>query len=137
MVSRNFKISIMENNPYYYQDYTSEILLILFLIAFYLYVYWRIFEKANKPGWAAIIPVYNILVLLDIVGKPWWWLLLSFIPGVNFVIAVWMVNLLSLSFGKGIGFTLGLLFLSPIFYPILAFSNAEYIGPAGAPKPGI
>ena len=79
------------------------------------------------------MPIYNTIVLLEIVGKPWWWLLLFFIPGVNLVFAVWMMNLLSLSFGKGVGFTLGLLFLSPIFYPILAFSNAEYKGPAGAP----
>ena len=111
---------------------TGSIITIIFVAAFYLYVYWRIFEKAGKPGWTAIIPIYNTIVLLDIVGKPWWWLLLFFIPGVNLVFAVWMMNLLSLSFGKGVGFTLGLLFLSPIFYPILAFSNAEYKGPAGA-----
>jgi len=106
-------------------------LFIIFIFIFYLYSYWRIFEKAGKPGWAAIIPIYNTIVLLEIVGKPWWWLLLFLIPGVNFIFAIWMTNLLSLSFGKGVGFTIGLLLLSPIFYPILAFSNAEYIGPAG------
>ncbi len=106
-------------------------ILIIFLIAFYVYVYWRIFEKAGKPGWAALIPIYNTIILLEIVGKPWWWLLLFLIPVVNIIFAIWMLNLLSLSFGKGVGFTLGLLFLNVIFYPILAFSNAEYIGPAG------
>ncbi len=119
-----------------FQDFegfgTSGILFLIFIVVFYLYVYWRIFEKAGKPGWAAIIPIYNILIMLSIVGKPWWWFLLFFIPGVNIIFLVWMVNLLSLSFGKGVGFTLGLLFLKPIFYPILAFSNAEYKGPAGA-----
>lgn len=120
-----------------FQDFegigTGSILFIVFIAAFYLYVYWRIFEKAGKPGWAAIIPIYNTIVLLEIIGKPWWWLLLFLIPGVNFIFAIWMMNLLSISFGKGVGFTLGLIFLSFIFYPILAFSNTEYIGPAGAP----
>lgn len=112
---------------------TGPIFLIIFIVAFYLYVYWRIFEKAGKPGWVALIPIYNTIMLLEVVGKPWWWLLLFFIPGVNLVFAIWMLNLLSLSFGRGIGFTLGLIFLGPIFYPILAFSNAEYIRPAGTP----
>ena len=115
----------------------GSILIISFVAIFYIYVQWRIYEKAGKPGWAAIIPIYNTLILLEIVGKPWWWILLMLIPGVNLVIAIWMLNLLSLSFGKGIGFTLGLIFLSFIFYPILAFSNAEYKGPAGAPQPTV
>ena len=110
---------------------TGSFLFIILLVVFYIYVYWRIFEKAGKPGWAAIIPIYNTIILLEIVGKPWWWLLLFLIPVVNIIFAVWMTNLLSLSFGKGVGFTLGLVFLSFIFYPILAFSNAEYKGPAG------
>jgi len=118
-----------------FQDFDSigsgSWLFIIFIIIFYIYVYWRIFEKAGKPGWAAIIPIYNTLILLEVVGKPWWWLLLFLIPGVNLIFTIWMTNLLSLSFGKGVGFTIGLLLLSFIFYPILAFSNAEYKGPAG------
>lgn len=110
---------------------TGSWLFIVFIVVFYIYAYWRIFEKAGKPGWAAIIPIYNTIILLEIVGKPWWWILLFLIPVVNIIFAVWMTNLLSLSFGKGVGFTIGLLFLSIIFYPILAFSNAEYKGPAG------
>jgi hypothetical protein len=123
----------MNDSMNYYEDGlgTGTWLFILFVIAFYLYTYWRIFEKAGKPGWAALIPIYNTLVMLEIVGKPWWWFLLFFIPGVNIIFAVWMVNLLSLSFGKSTGFTLGLLFLGFIFYPILAFGLAEYQGPAG------
>ena len=92
---------------------------------------WIIYQKAKKPGWACIVPIYNIIVLLEIVGKPWWWLLLMLIPIVNIVFAVWMINLLSKSFGKNEGFTIGLIFLSIIFYPILAFGDAKYKGPAG------
>jgi len=72
--------------------------------------------------------------MLQIVGKPWWWLLLMLIPFVNIVFAIWMVNLLSKSYGHGVGFTVGLIFLSFIFMPILAFGNSKYAGPAGKPK---
>ncbi|MFC2137946.1 DUF5684 domain-containing protein [Bacteroidota bacterium] len=92
---------------------------------------WMIFQKAKKPGWASIIPIYNIIVLLQIVGKPWWWLILFLIPGVNIVFLIWTFNLLSKSFGKDVGFTIGLIILSVVFYPILAFGSAEYKGPAG------
>jgi len=92
---------------------------------------WAIFTKAGKPGWAALIPIYNLIVLLEIVGKPWWWLLLMVIPLVNVVFAVWTYYLLSKSFGKSEGFTVGLILLSIIFLPILAFGDAQYQGPAG------
>jgi len=95
---------------------------------------WKIYTKAGKPGWACIVPIYNIIVLLEIVGKPLWWIILLLIPGVNIVFAIWMINLLSKSFGKTEGFTIGLLLLSFIFYPILGFGSASYEGPAGAAK---
>jgi hypothetical protein len=91
----------------------------------------KVFKKAGQPGWAAIIPIYNLYVILKIVGKPGWWLLLMLIPLVNVVFAIWTVNLLSKSFGKDVGFTLGLIFLSFIFWPILAFGDAKYQGPYG------
>ena len=95
---------------------------------------WKIFTKAQKPGWAILIPIYNILVLLEIVGKPWWWLLLMLIPVVNIIFAIWMVNLLSKSFGHKEGFTIGLILLPIIFYPILGLGDSKYIGPAGTAK---
>ena len=101
------------------------------IIALMLASMWTIYKKAGKPGWACIIPIYNIIVLLEIVGKPWWWLLLMIIPGVNLIFMIWMYNLLSLSFGKSSGFTIGLILLSIIFFPILAFGDAKYQGPAG------
>ena len=92
---------------------------------------WKIYTKAGKPGWACIIPIYNIIVLLEIVGKPIWWLFLLLIPCVNIIIGIWLVNLLSKSFGQGAGFTIGLIFLPFIFYPILGFGNFPSVGPAG------
>ena len=89
---------------------------------------WKVFTKAGKPGWAAIIPIYNLIVLLQIAGKPLWWIVLFCIPIVNFVVAIMVFINVAKAFGKGTGFALGLLFLSPIFIPILGFGSAQYIG---------
>ena len=93
---------------------------------------WKIYEKAGQPGWAAIVPIYNIIVLCKIIGKPTWWTVLIFIPIVNYVILIMMIHGLSKSFGKGAGYTVGLVFLGIIFYPMLAFGDAQYIGEGGA-----
>ena len=96
------------------------------LIAFVIVCQWKIFSKAGKPGWAAIVPIYNIIVLLEIVNKPWWWLLLMMIPIVNIVMIIIVLNRLSKSFGKSEGFTVGLVLLGIIFMGILAFDKSEY-----------
>jgi hypothetical protein len=98
---------------------------------------WKVFSKAGRPGWAAIIPVYNAIVLLEIAGKPIWWIILLMIPLVNIIIAIVVYIDLAKSFGKSAGFAFGLLFLSFIFFPILGFGGARYVGPvgpAGAPE---
>ena len=92
---------------------------------------WKVFTKAGQPDWAAIVPVYNLIVLLQIVGRPLWWILLMLIPLVNFVIAILVYIDLAKSFGKSTGFGIGLVFLSFIFFPILGFGDARYIGPGG------
>lgn len=89
---------------------------------------WIIYTKAGKPGWASIIPIYNIVVLLEIVKKPIWWLVLLMIPLVNVVIAILIMIELAKVFGKDGGFTVGLILLPYVFYPILAFGDAKYIG---------
>jgi hypothetical protein len=104
---------------------------ILVIAVFMIIVFWKIFTKAGQPGWACLIPIYNYLIILKIAGKPWWWLLLMLIPIVNIVLAIIVLNNLSKSFGHGAGFTVGLLFLGIIFYPILAFGSSKYIGPGG------
>ncbi len=93
---------------------------------------WKIYDKAGEPGWAAIIPIYNVIVLLKIVGRPIWWLLLLMIPFVNFIIAILVMIDLAKSFGQGAGYGLGLVFLPFIFSPMLAFGDASYGGPAAA-----
>ena len=105
------------------------IVIYLAIIVLMIASIWTIFSKAGKPGWASIVPIYNLIVLLEIVGKPWWWLLLMLIPIVNIVILIIVWHNLSLSFGKGGGFTVGLILLGIIFLPILAFGDAKYVGP--------
>ena len=92
---------------------------------------WKTFQKAGKGGWECIVPVYNYTVLAEIVGKPMWWGLLCLIPYVGIIWGIWMLNLLSKSFGKDTGFTIGLIFLPFIFFPILGFGSAQYLGPNG------
>lgn len=98
---------------------------------------WKIYEKAGKPGWAAIVPVYTWIVMLEIVGKPIWWIFLFFIPCVNIIFMIWTINLLSKSFGQSEGFTVGLILLSFVFYPILGFGNYQYLGPSAAEARGM
>lgn len=92
---------------------------------------WKVFEKAGEPGWAALIPIYNFIVLLKIAGKPAWWVVLMFIPFVNFVIAIILSLAIAKNFGKGAGFGLGLAFLGLVFYPILAWGDSRYEPQAG------
>jgi membrane protease YdiL (CAAX protease family) len=109
--------------------------ILLYVVAIYAILvipYWVIFTKAGQPGWPALIPIYSTYILLRVVGRPGWWLILFIIPLVNFVILIIVMNDLSKSFGHGVGFTLGLIFLSIIFLFILAFGSSTYRGPAGA-----
>jgi hypothetical protein len=92
---------------------------------------WRIFTKAGERGWKSLIPIYNTIVLLRIVGRPWWWLLLMVIPFVGIVVAIVVLHDLSKAFGHGILFTLGLLLLPGIMMLVLAFGGSRYHGPGG------
>ena len=92
---------------------------------------WKIFSKAGKPGWAAIIPIYNLVVLLEIVGRPTWWIAAIILcPPVALVMLIILLVDLGKSFGKDGAFAAGLVLLSPIFLLILGFGSAEYQGPA-------
>ena len=92
---------------------------------------WKVFVKAGQPGWAAIVPIYNIYVLTQIAGRPAWWIVLFFIPIVSIIAAVILFIDVAKAFGKGAGFGIGLALLGFIFFPILGFGDATY---QGAPK---
>ncbi|MDD5050878.1 MAG: DUF5684 domain-containing protein [Candidatus Pacebacteria bacterium] len=91
---------------------------------------WKVFEKAGKPGWAAIVPVYSSIVLLQIVGLSPWLVLLAFIPFFSgiavLILHVLYAQRLSARFGKSNGFAFGLFFLPFVFYPILGFGDSVY-----------
>jgi len=93
---------------------------------------WKMFEKAGKPGWAFIVPIYNVIVILEITGRPIWWILLYLIPIVQIVVAIIVTIDLAKSFGKDALFGVGLIFLGFIFIPILGFGSAKYQGPVAA-----
>jgi hypothetical protein len=99
---------------------------VLFAVLLMIAALWRIFEKAGKPGWAAIVPIYNFMVMLKIARKPAWWLILLLIPIVNIVALLVLLAALARNFGKGPAFALGLLLLPPIFGPLLAWGDARY-----------
>jgi hypothetical protein len=99
------------------------------VVVFYIATFWKVFEKAGKPGWASIIPIYNSIVLLQIAGRPVWWFLLFLIPLVNIVIAIIVYIDVSKAFGHGVGFGWGLALLGFIFFPILAWGDSQYQGP--------
>ena len=104
----------------------------LVLIAIVIIGLWKLFEKAGKPGWAAVIPIYNTCMLIDIAGKPIWWILLMFIPFVNLVVGILVMVELAKKFGRGTGTAIGLIFLPMLFLLILGFGSAEYNKSEGA-----
>ena len=104
-------------------------------IVYLVVAMWKIFTKAGEKGWKSIIPIYNIVILFKISGlSPW--LILVYLAGIIpfigwiacFIITIMQANGLAKSFGKSAAYTVGLIFLAPIFYMILGFSKAEYIG---------
>jgi uncharacterized membrane protein YhaH (DUF805 family) len=149
-------LSLLSNFAQDYSYYTyaapstgsglSTLMIIYIIVVIVIYVVaaislWRIFKKAGQPGWAAIVPIYNYLTLLKVIGRPWWWVLavlFGLIPVVgwiaNLVVAAIVLHDLSKSFGKGAGMTIALICV--VGFPALAFSDAQYRGPAALNTPG-
>lgn len=129
----------------------SYLLIVLFITVLLVVATWKIFTKAGEAGWKSLIPIYSQYVTYRICWNTnmfWAWfgcwlvyvLILNFVSGgasmigVVFGIAMFVIALLqnlklAKAFGRGTGFGLGLVFLSPIFYMILGFSDSKYIGP--------
>ncbi len=101
---------------------------LVYLAVFVVYIVAlvKIFQKAGREWWEAIIPIYSTYVMIKIAGRPGWWFLLFFIPFVNLVVWIVVLNDLSKAFGHGVGFTLGLIFFSIIFLLILGFGSSQY-----------
>ena len=102
------------------------ILIILACIVLTIIAQWKIFTKAGKEGWKALIPIYNTYTLLQILNMEPLLCLLMLIPVSSFMLGIVMNVKLAKSFGKGTGFAIGLILLTPIFYMILGFGDAKY-----------
>ena len=117
------------NSGFSFFPFLFSLLFILIFTVPFIMGMWKMFEKASQKGWASIVPIYSYIILLRIIKKPSWWIFLLFIPIVSTIIAIVVTHNLSKAFGKGVAFTVGLIFLPFIFYPILGFGNAVYIIP--------
>ena len=108
----------------------SLVIVYLVVIVVMIASNWKIHEKAGKPGWTAIVPIYNTVVLLELTGKPIWWIALLLIPFVNIIASPIISVLIYLELAKKFGlspvFGIGMSFLPLIFLPILAFGPAKY-----------
>lgn len=109
----------------------EDILTIFYLIVAVIIIasMWKVFTKAGRKGWESIIPIYNLYIIQKLIKKPWWWIILMFIPWLGLIWTIWSTNLLGKTFGKKEGFTIGLVFLPFIFYPILAVDSSVYTEP--------
>jgi hypothetical protein len=103
-----------------------ELFAILALTVVIFAGFWKMFEKAGEPGWAGIIPIYNLYILVKISGNAWWWFILLFIPVVNFFATLKISIDVAGKFNRGVLFGLGLMFVSFIFYPLLGFGDYQY-----------
>ena len=92
--------------------------------------WWLTFSKAGRPGWGAIIPIYNVYLIRKVAGRPGWWLLLFLIPFVNIAIAIIVGIDIAKSFAKSAGFGVGLALLGFIFAPMLGFGDSNFTQPA-------
>ncbi len=102
------------------------------LLALILASAWKLYAKTGRPGWNGIVPIYNLVVLLQIVGRPVWWIIGLFIPVLNIIVPFIVAMDLARSFGKSAAYGVGLALLGIVFVPMLAFGDAEYQGPSAA-----
>lgn len=105
------------------------VLLFAFVLLTVIVPMWILFTKAGQSGWKMLIPIYNVYVMVEIAGLPWWTFLGMFIPIVNFAVLIVILYHISQSFGHGMGYALGMLFLPFIFYPIIGYGSSVYTQP--------
>jgi hypothetical protein len=113
----------------------GAVFLIIYLAVVVLWLagMWKTFAKAGQPGWAAIIPIYNIYVWTKIVGREPWWVVIAIIPCISIVAVVVLSIDMAKSFGKDAAYGIGLWLLGFIFWPLLGFGSAQYVGPSYQP----
>lgn len=109
---------------------------VLAFVVPYLIGFWKVLEKTGRPGWGALVPIYNNWLVIEIVGRPGWWLALLFVPYASLAVMVILMIDLAKSFGRSPAFGWGLALLGPVFMPMLGFGDATYLGPSVVPPTG-
>jgi hypothetical protein len=107
------------------------VILIVFLVFLALPIAgtWKVFTKAGKPGWGALVPIYNAYLFVKIAGRPGWWVLLMILPLINVVVSLVVAIDMASRFGKGTVFGIALWILPYFLLPVLGFGAATYRGP--------
>ena len=111
----------------YGADRPSPVVTLVYLLFLILMVasLWKVFSKAGQPGWASIVPIFNLYILCKVARMSGWWVVALIIPLVNFLALIPISINVAKRFGKGAGFGIGLWLLPFIFYPILGFGDAQ------------
>lgn len=116
-------------DPGFSSTFSLSYMIILLVISILILAgTWKVFEKAGESGWKCLIPFYNTYIQTKIATGNGWLFLVYLIPLVGGFFGIYVMYKLAQAFNKGFGFTLGLIFLPVIFYPMLGFGNAEYYG---------
>lgn len=98
-----------------------------FMVIFSIAAFWRIFEKADLPGYLSLIPIVNLFGLVRVAQLPWWWTLGLILPMTAPFVWIVILHRISTNFNNGVGFTAGLYFLPFLFFAFLAFEDNEYV----------
>lgn len=110
--------------------------LLLAVILLMIPALWRTFEKAGRPGWAGLVPFYNVYELCAMGGSPGWWVMLMFVPALNILVLLIICHRAARAFGYGVGMALLMVFLPLVGFPVLGFGPARYVPPQAPGKPG-
>lgn len=119
---------------YFFDDYLSNFNYVIYTLVsitiaiVVLIAKGMVFKKAEHQGWKILIPFYNRYIFYEIATGEGIMFLLSYVPIVSFIMRCYLSYKLSKAFGKDIGYTLGLIFFPQLFYCMLGFGSAEYIG---------
>jgi len=106
--------------------YTIFLIVTVMVATIIIISLYRIFVKAGRPGWAAIIPIYNMYLLLKVIKKPGWWIILFFIPIVTYIIQIIVAIEIGKAFGKSALFSTIFLLLLPVGFLVIAFDKSKY-----------